>query len=81
MEIRNATVCVLGALIHEYVNSCAIELHQHPCILAIPKFWNMYSRYVLMFLAIPTTSVQLANLDFWNNDCVTTHAPSLLNLS
>ena len=28
MEIRSATVCALGALVHEYVNSCAIELHQ-----------------------------------------------------
>ena len=34
-----------------------------------------------MFLAIPEPSVQPANLDFWNDECVTTHPPSLLNLS
>lgn len=72
---------MLGALVHEYVNACAMELQQHPCTFAIPKFWKMYSRYVFMSLAIPAPSVQLTNLEIWIDNCVTTHAPSLLNLS
>jgi hypothetical protein len=74
MGIRSATVCALGALVQEYVYSCAIELHRtiYPRHSKVLKY--VYgSRYVFMFLAIPAPSIKPANLEFWNDDCVTIH--------